>query len=60
MAAQYRAPEPDILKPLLARAALTPDSRQRVMGHASGLLAEPMRRDCAQLTEVVVKYERQK
>ena len=40
MAAQYRAPEPDILKPLLARAALTPDSRQRVMGHASGLLAD--------------------
>jgi len=40
MAAQYRAPEPDILKPLLARAALTADSRQRVMGHASGLLAD--------------------
>ncbi|MEO5939007.1 MAG: bifunctional proline dehydrogenase/L-glutamate gamma-semialdehyde dehydrogenase PutA [Sphingomonas sp.] len=40
MAAQYRAPEPDILKPLLARAALTPDSRARVMGHASGLLAD--------------------
>jgi RHH-type proline utilization regulon transcriptional repressor/proline dehydrogenase/delta 1-pyrroline-5-carboxylate dehydrogenase len=40
MAAQYRAPEPDILKPLLKRAALTPDSRARVMGHASGLLAD--------------------
>ncbi|MEO5493785.1 MAG: bifunctional proline dehydrogenase/L-glutamate gamma-semialdehyde dehydrogenase PutA [Sphingomonas sp.] len=40
MAAQYRAPEPDILKPLLARAALTPDSRARVMSHASGLLAD--------------------
>src|ERR1700712_2091736 len=40
MAAQYRAPEPDILKPLLARAALTPDSRDRVIGHASGLLAD--------------------
>src|ERR1700712_2931840 len=40
MAAQYRAPEPDILKSLLKRAALTPDSRARVMGHASGLLAD--------------------
>ncbi len=40
MVAQYRAPEPDILKPLLTRAALTPDSRRRVMGHASGLLAD--------------------
>ncbi|THD38023.1 MAG: bifunctional proline dehydrogenase/L-glutamate gamma-semialdehyde dehydrogenase PutA [Sphingomonas sp.] len=40
MAAQYRAPEPDILKPLLARAALTPDSRARVMDNASGLLAD--------------------
>jgi len=40
MAAQYRAAEPDILKPLLARAALTPDSRARVLGHASGLLAD--------------------
>jgi RHH-type proline utilization regulon transcriptional repressor/proline dehydrogenase/delta 1-pyrroline-5-carboxylate dehydrogenase len=40
MATQYRMPEPDILKPLLARAALTPDSRTRVMGNASGLLAD--------------------
>lgn len=40
MAAQYRAPEPDVLKPLLARAALSPDSRARVIGHASGLLAD--------------------
>ena len=40
MAALYRAPEPDVLKPLLARAALTPDSRTRVIGHASGLLAD--------------------
>ncbi len=40
MAVQYRMPEPDILKPLLTRAALTPDSRSRVMGNASGLLAD--------------------
>jgi RHH-type proline utilization regulon transcriptional repressor/proline dehydrogenase/delta 1-pyrroline-5-carboxylate dehydrogenase len=40
MAALYRAPEPDVLKPLLGRAALTPDSRARVIGHASGLLAD--------------------
>jgi RHH-type proline utilization regulon transcriptional repressor/proline dehydrogenase/delta 1-pyrroline-5-carboxylate dehydrogenase len=40
MAKLYRAPEPDVLKPLLARAALTPDSRGRVLGHASGLLAD--------------------
>lgn len=40
MAKLYRAPEPEVLKPLLARAALTPDSRGRVLGHASGLLAD--------------------
>jgi RHH-type proline utilization regulon transcriptional repressor/proline dehydrogenase/delta 1-pyrroline-5-carboxylate dehydrogenase len=40
MAKLYRAPEPEVLKPLLARAALTPDSRGRVSGHASGLLAD--------------------
>ena len=36
----YRASEPDVLKPLLARAALDPDSRQRVLSHAGGLLAD--------------------
>lgn len=40
MANQYRAAEPDILKPLLDRAALTSDSRERVLGHAAGLLAD--------------------
>ncbi|WP_174286130.1 L-glutamate gamma-semialdehyde dehydrogenase [Sphingomonas bacterium] len=40
MAKLHRAAEPDVLKPLLARAALTPDSRDRVIGHASGLLAD--------------------
>ncbi len=36
----HRASEPDVLKPLLTRAALTPDSRERVMDTASGLLAD--------------------
>ena len=36
----HRAPEPEVLKPLLDRAALTPESRERVMGHALGLLAD--------------------
>lgn len=40
MAKLYRAPEPEVLKPLLDRAALTPESRGRVLGHASGLLAD--------------------
>ena len=40
MAKLYRAPEPEVLKPLLTRAALTPESRGRVLGHASGLLAD--------------------
>ena len=40
MAKLYRAPEPEVLKPLLDRAALSPDSRRRVLGHASGLLAD--------------------
>ncbi|WP_375394706.1 bifunctional proline dehydrogenase/L-glutamate gamma-semialdehyde dehydrogenase PutA [uncultured Sphingomonas sp.] len=40
MAKLHRAAEPDVLKPLLARAALTTDSRDRVIGHASGLLAD--------------------
>lgn len=40
MAKLYRASEPDVLKPLLERAALDSDSRERVMGHALGLLAD--------------------
>ena len=40
MAAQTRAPEPDVLKPLLERARLSPESRERVLGTASGLLAD--------------------
>ena len=40
MAKLYRAPEPEVLKPLLDRAALSLDSRGRVLGHASGLLAD--------------------
>src|SRR6476620_8968740 len=40
MAALHRAPEPEVLKPLLERAWLNPESRKRVMGHALGLLAD--------------------
>jgi RHH-type proline utilization regulon transcriptional repressor/proline dehydrogenase/delta 1-pyrroline-5-carboxylate dehydrogenase len=40
LAGLYRASEPDVLKPLLERAALMPDSRERVLGHAAGLLAD--------------------
>ena len=40
MAALYRAPEPDVLKPLVERARLSPDSHDRVMGTASELLAD--------------------
>ncbi|WP_414711389.1 bifunctional proline dehydrogenase/L-glutamate gamma-semialdehyde dehydrogenase PutA [Sphingomonas sp. UBA978] len=40
MAQLYRASEPDVLKSLLDRASTSPDSRQRIMGHASGLLAD--------------------
>ncbi len=40
MSKLYRASEPDVLKPLLDRAALDSDSRERVMGHALGLLAD--------------------
>ncbi|WP_066650844.1 MULTISPECIES: bifunctional proline dehydrogenase/L-glutamate gamma-semialdehyde dehydrogenase PutA [Sphingomonas] len=36
----HRASEPDVLKGLLERAASTPDSRNRILGHASGLLAD--------------------
>jgi RHH-type proline utilization regulon transcriptional repressor/proline dehydrogenase/delta 1-pyrroline-5-carboxylate dehydrogenase len=40
MAKLYRAPEPEVLKSLLDRASLSADSRARVLGHASGLLAD--------------------
>ncbi|WP_416222446.1 bifunctional proline dehydrogenase/L-glutamate gamma-semialdehyde dehydrogenase PutA [Sphingomonas sp. CD22] len=40
MAQLYRASEPDVLKPLLDRAATTADSRRRIIDHASGLLAD--------------------
>ncbi|MGJ3649523.1 bifunctional proline dehydrogenase/L-glutamate gamma-semialdehyde dehydrogenase PutA [Sphingomonas sp. GlSt437] len=40
MKALYRAAEPDVLKPLLARAAAGPESRERILGHAAGLLAD--------------------
>ena len=40
MRALYRASEPDVLKPLIERARLTPESRERVMDTASGLLAD--------------------
>ncbi|MET0309855.1 MAG: L-glutamate gamma-semialdehyde dehydrogenase [Sphingomonas sp.] len=40
MAKLHRASEPDVLKPLIERARLIPESRQRVMGHALGLLAD--------------------
>ncbi len=40
MSRLYRAAEPDVLKPLLDRAATTPESRERIMGHAAGLLAD--------------------
>jgi RHH-type transcriptional regulator, proline utilization regulon repressor / proline dehydrogenase / delta 1-pyrroline-5-carboxylate dehydrogenase len=34
----HRAPEPDVLKPLLERASSGPDERQRIVARASGLL----------------------
>lgn len=40
MAQLHRASEPEVLIPLLARAAATPESRARILGHASGLLAD--------------------
>ncbi|MHA6719828.1 L-glutamate gamma-semialdehyde dehydrogenase [Sphingomonas sp. RS6] len=40
MADLHRKAEPDVLKPLLERARLTPESRERVMGHALALLAD--------------------
>jgi len=40
MARLYRAPEPEVLKPLLAHARMGPESHERVLGTASGLLAD--------------------
>ena len=40
MAALHRAPEPEVLKPLLAQAETSRESRDRIMGHALGLLAD--------------------
>jgi RHH-type transcriptional regulator, proline utilization regulon repressor / proline dehydrogenase / delta 1-pyrroline-5-carboxylate dehydrogenase len=40
MRALHRASEPEVLKPLLERARLSPESRDRVMGTASELLAD--------------------
>ncbi|MBY0581288.1 MAG: L-glutamate gamma-semialdehyde dehydrogenase [Sphingomonas sp.] len=40
MAQLHRAPEPDVLKSLLTRASVAPESRERIMGHALGLLAD--------------------
>jgi RHH-type transcriptional regulator, proline utilization regulon repressor / proline dehydrogenase / delta 1-pyrroline-5-carboxylate dehydrogenase len=36
----HRAPEPDVLKPLLRDAALDPESRRRIENRALGMLAE--------------------
>ena len=40
MAALHRAPEPDVLKPLLERAAVTRESRDRIMSESLTLLAD--------------------
>ena len=40
MAALHRAPEPDVLKSLLERAAVTAESRARIVGESLGLLAD--------------------
>ena len=40
MARLHRASEPEVLIPLLAHAASTAESRTRIVGHASGLLAD--------------------
>ncbi|HEX8388382.1 MAG TPA: L-glutamate gamma-semialdehyde dehydrogenase [Sphingomonas sp.] len=40
MRASHRAPEPDVLNPLLARASLDSDQRRRVMDTSLGLLAD--------------------
>ncbi len=36
----HRAPEPEVLKSLLERAAVSGDERDRIVAHASGLLAD--------------------
>jgi RHH-type transcriptional regulator, proline utilization regulon repressor / proline dehydrogenase / delta 1-pyrroline-5-carboxylate dehydrogenase len=36
----HRAPEPEVLKSLLKRAAVSADERERIVAHASGLLAD--------------------
>ena len=36
----HRAPESEVLKPLLNRAASTPDERGRIVARAGGLLAD--------------------
>jgi RHH-type transcriptional regulator, proline utilization regulon repressor / proline dehydrogenase / delta 1-pyrroline-5-carboxylate dehydrogenase len=36
----HRAPEPEVLKSLLKRAAVSSDERKRIVAHASGLLAD--------------------
>ena len=40
MAELHRAPEPDVLKPLLERASVTRDSRDRIMSESLALLAD--------------------
>ena len=40
IAALHRAPEPDVLKSLLERARVTPESRARIMSESLGLLAD--------------------
>ncbi|MBY0519540.1 MAG: bifunctional proline dehydrogenase/L-glutamate gamma-semialdehyde dehydrogenase PutA [Sphingomonas sp.] len=40
MSALHRAPEPEVLKPLLERAAVSPESRSRIMSESLGLLAD--------------------
>ncbi len=40
MKSLHRAAEPDVLKPLLARATLSPESRGRVAGRAAALIAD--------------------
>ncbi|OYY89594.1 MAG: bifunctional proline dehydrogenase/L-glutamate gamma-semialdehyde dehydrogenase [Sphingomonas sp. 28-66-16] len=40
MAALHRAPEPEVLKALLARAVVSPESRDRIMSESLGLLAD--------------------
>ncbi len=36
----YRAPEPEVLKPLLARARSVPNERQRIVNRAAGLIGD--------------------